>query len=256
MDLPMFRRVMDRIEAQTQVRNVLLYSFSEPFLSPILPDAIRDLKARCIQRVMISTNLSRPKNLKAALDAGLDELRVSFSGFSLGEYFHTGRDMTQFRLAMQRLSRLAKDYPHCRVALIFHVYRTNKWELDGIRSYARDLGVPLIEEEAFFIPYERIAYRDYTDADNALIAHLIRHPNTYTAGNDRQEFCYYQRKQLVVGAEGEVYLCRHVFDDKFIVGDIFKDSLKDIRRAMRRHHFCAQHCKRLGLNRYTVQDQA
>jgi MoaA/NifB/PqqE/SkfB family radical SAM enzyme len=244
-----FRRMLDRIQEQTRIRYVLLYSFSEPFLHPELPRFIAELKRRGVGRVMASTNLSRTKNLEASLAAGLDELRISFSGFDLGEYFHAGRHMRQFTEACENLSVIAPKYK-TTIGLIFHVYKTNKHELPTVESFARRHGFNLIKETAFFIPFEKIVRKTYTPEDRQLIGHLIRTPEEKLAQQDHDELCYYQQKQIVVDANGKVFLCRHVFEDSFIVGDIMLDSIHEIRKRMRDHPFCLD-CKGCGLNKYT-----
>lgn len=247
MSLDMFRRMMDRIQLQTHVRQVLLYAFSEPFLHPQIAEFVKEIKSRGIE-VMISTNLSRTEKLEDVLAAGLDELRISFSGFDQGEYFHTGRDMEQFIAACDHLSERARWYS-TKIGLIFHIYQTNEYELSRVRQFAKQRGFNLIKETAFFIPNETIVEKSYTEADEQLISHLKKHPNDHVREMDREELCYYQQKQIVIDAEGRVILCRSVYKDEFVVGHIMTDSLEDIRRRMRRHTFCVK-CKDNRLNVY------
>lgn len=249
MSFDFFTAMLDRVQAQTRIKYVLLYSFSEPFLHPELPAFVRELKRRGVSRVMISTNLSRPKNVEAVLAAGLDELRISFSGWERGAYFHTGRDMEQFNAAMSSLSVIAPKYK-ARVAVIFHKYRTNLHELPIVRQWARRLGVDLIEETAFIIPFEKILADSWGAEERELIGHLILRPEDKLKETGRSEYCYYAQRQIVIDCHGKVFLCRHVYEDRFIVGDIMRDSVADIRKAQMDNAFCLK-CKGAGLNNYT-----
>jgi MoaA/NifB/PqqE/SkfB family radical SAM enzyme len=246
MTVESFTRMIHRIREQIKIRYILLYSFSEPLLHPQIGEIVREAK-RHTKRVMISTNLSNPERVEACMDAGLDELRISFSGFKYGEYFHTGRNMAEFILACNQVSDLIPQYPKTRVSLIFHEYATTLPELPEVKDFARSLRFNLIEEPAFFIGWEKIVDRDYTPADLELISHLVQTPEEALTGLKRQEYCYYQTRQLVFDANGDSYLCRHVLGDKFITGNILKDSVKDIRRAMMAHDFCPK-CKDHKLN--------
>jgi MoaA/NifB/PqqE/SkfB family radical SAM enzyme len=251
MSFDFYRKMLDRIESQIRIKYVLLYSFSEPFLHPELPRFIEELKMRGVRRVMVSTNLSRPKNLQDAMAAGLDELRISFSGFDIGTYFHTGRNMAQFREACKQLKTMPRW--GCKVSLIFHIYKTNRHELPAVQKFADEHKFELIKETAFIIPFEKFIHDTWTEKDRELIGHLIMTPAEKLAQKSRSQFCYYQSSQIVIDAKGKVFLCRHVFDDAFIVGDIMQDSIWEIRKRMKNHSFCVD-CKFAGLNLYTQPD--
>ena len=251
MTLDRFRAILDRIQFQTRIRYVLLYSFSEPGLHPQLGEFVAELKRRRVKRVMISTNLSHVDRIIQAMRAGVDEIRISFSGFDNGEYFHMGRDMRKFIQSCHSLSAVSKLYPHTKVGLIWHRYKTNLHEEGKVRDFAKAHGFRLIPETAFFIPFEKITGDvPYSQADRELIDHLIMSPEEKLKRTERDEICYYQQKQIVIDATGRVFLCRHVYDERFVVGDIMRDSLADIRGAMAENSYCLK-CKKEGLNVYT-----
>lgn len=246
MNVSKFKELLDRIEAQVHVKYILLYSFSEPLLNPWVGEIIGEIKKRGI-RVMISTNLSHPQRVEACMKNGLDELRISFSGFKYGEYFHTGRRMPQFIEACQTVSRLQQFYPGTRVQLIFHEYKTTLPELENVKAFADEMEFELIEEPAFFIGWEKIVNNRYTADDLTLISHLQKPPWEANKHLKRQEYCFYQTKQMVFDANGDAFLCRHVYDDKFKVGNVMRDSLEDITKMMKNHSFCVR-CKDHKLN--------
>jgi MoaA/NifB/PqqE/SkfB family radical SAM enzyme len=249
MTLEKFWAILDRIQGQTKIKYVLLYDFGEPLLSPIVADAVGELKSRKI-RSMISTNLSHPSKLYGIFENGLDELRISFSGFAQGEYFHRGRKMQRFRSACDQVTELMKEFPHTKVSLIFHQYKTNEWETQEVEMFAERHNFNLIYEKAFFIPFETIIAKNYTEADKQLISHLYETPEESSSKFNYQEYCFYQRQQIVVDANGHVLLCRHVYKDELIVGDIMVDSIDDLRQRMIAHPFCIK-CKGAKLNAYT-----
>jgi molybdenum cofactor biosynthesis enzyme MoaA len=242
-----FIKVLDRLESQTKIRNLLFYIFSEPLLAGNLAECVKEAHKRGIY-TMISTNLSHPKNLEKILGSGLDELRISFSGFENGEYFHKGRDMKQFIRACFDLATYAHKYD-TKISLIFHHYKTNEKELPLVRSFAEALGFELIDEPAFFIGWEKIIEGRYEKDDLELISHLKETPEEATSKLRYQDYCYYQRKQLAIDANGKLILCRHVLRNEHFVGDIFKDSLKTIRKNMIGNDFCVK-CKEHKLNTF------
>lgn len=244
MQIHVFREILDRLQSQVKVRNVLLYSFSEPLSNRDLPGFVDECYSRKIP-TLVSTNLSvNIGNVHSCMILGLNELRISFSGFKHGEYFHRGRRMEKFIENCAKVSAWAQEY-NTKVSLIWHIYKTNADERVRVENFAAQMGFNLIYEKAFFIPYETITRDAYTEEDRKLLAHLIDQPGT---GTTRSDYCYYQRKQLVLDTRGRVYLCRHVYDDEFIVGDVFKDSVWDILKAMKSHKYCRTECKPMGLN--------
>lgn len=247
MNTVKFTDVLDRIQEQTKVRNLLFYVFSEPLLASNLAECIGIAHKRGIY-TMVSTNLSHPKNLDKVLGAGLDELRISFSGFENGEYFHKGRDMKQFIKACFDLAVIA-DKHKTKISLIFHHYKTNEHELKLVSDFAGALGFHLIDEPAFFIGWEKIVEGKYTKEDLELIGHLPETPEEATAKLKYQDYCYYQRKQLAIDANGKLILCRHVLRKEHFVGDVMVDSLKTIRKNMIDNKFCVK-CKDHKLNSF------
>lgn len=249
MPLSKFGTILDVVRSQTRIRYILLYSFSEPGLHPQLGEIVREAKQRT-RRVMLSTNLSHPERIVHAMMAGVDEVRISFSGWERGEYFHMGRKMEQFNAACKMISGAAARYG-TRVGLIWHRYKTNLHEEGEVEGFAEALGFRLIRETAFFIPFEKITGDiPYTQADRELIGHLIQTPDEKLAQSERDPICYYQQKQMVIDPAGDVFLCRHVYDRQFVVGNIIEDTVKELRRRMAKHWYCLV-CKSHGLNTYT-----
>jgi hypothetical protein len=105
MDDDLFTRIIDECAAEA-CREVHLHNFGEPLLDDRLADRVRYAKQRGIAKVKIFSNgsLLDERRSRALIEAGLDELKVSFDG-ATREEFERIRAPLQFDRVVENLCR-------------------------------------------------------------------------------------------------------------------------------------------------------
>ncbi|MGD0897852.1 MAG: radical SAM/SPASM domain-containing protein [Thermoguttaceae bacterium] len=106
MDDGLFGRIVDEC-AENGCREVHLHNFGEPLMDPRLAERIRYAKRRGIRRVKIFSNgsLLDQRWARQLLEAGLDEIKISFDG-GTREEFERIRAPLQFDRVLENVCRL------------------------------------------------------------------------------------------------------------------------------------------------------
>ncbi len=87
MDDALFGRIVDECAAE-RCREIHLHNFGEPLLDKRLEDRVRYAKERGIAKVKIFSNgsLLTPERARRLVEAGLDEIKISFDGATREEF--------------------------------------------------------------------------------------------------------------------------------------------------------------------------
>jgi hypothetical protein len=106
MDESLYRRLIDECVA-ARCREVHLHNFGEPLLDNQLEDRIKYAKGKGIPKVKIFSNgsLLTEDRAKGLIEAGLDELKISFDG-STKEEFERIRSPLKFDVVVNNITRL------------------------------------------------------------------------------------------------------------------------------------------------------
>ncbi len=87
MDDALYGRVIDECAA-SRCREIHLHNFGEPLLDKQLEDRVRYAKLKSIAKVKIFSNgsLLTPERARGLIEAGLDEIKISFDGATREEF--------------------------------------------------------------------------------------------------------------------------------------------------------------------------
>ena len=108
MDEKLYRRLIDECSA-AGCREVHLHNFGEPLLDKQLEERIGYAKAKGIRKVKIFCNgsLLTADRAKGLIDAGLDEIKISFDG-ATREEFERIRPPLKFDVVVENITRLVE----------------------------------------------------------------------------------------------------------------------------------------------------
>jgi len=108
MDDALFDRILDECAAQ-RCREIHLHNFGEPLLDKRLEDRIRRAKEKGIAKVKIFSNgsLLTAERARGLIDAGLDEIKISFDG-ATREEFEAIRRPLKFDRVVGNVEQLVK----------------------------------------------------------------------------------------------------------------------------------------------------
>lgn len=108
MDDALFDRIIDECAAE-RCREIHLHNFGEPLLDKRLEDRIRRAKQRGIAKVKIFSNgsLLTAERARSLIEAGLDEIKISFDG-ATREEFESIRRPLKFDRVVQNVEQLVR----------------------------------------------------------------------------------------------------------------------------------------------------
>ena len=216
------------------IRNITLYTHGEPLLYPHLPQAIGLAKAQGIT-VSISTNgnlLSETLGSEL-LDAGLDVLRYSIEGASKSSYerIRRGGNFDRLLVHMQQFKRL-RDQRRAKTAI--HLNTIVMAETEPELKEFIQLYSPLVDSMHFSV------------LSNQAGSYTLFEQSATTSFSHRKKFpCGLLWKTFIVNWDLTITACCVDFHGELLVGDLRKNSLKEIWEGDTYRHFRDLHRKGL-----------
>lgn len=259
IDPDLFARIIKKAKKDYGVFFVGLYHWAEPLLHPQLPDLIRIVKQEGLL-CGLSSNLNVARNYDAILAAGLDDFRISLSGFTQEIYgqTHVGGDIEKVKQNMKLLSEAKRKLRGNQTVIhvYYHKYRHNLHEVAPMRNFSRSLGFGWLENWAYFIPVERVLEL----VDGTLPPDLQQFVNDQfalpimkavaVAKEFKDDPCVAIEDQLNLDSKGDVLLCCAVYDMvKNCLGTFLDMTPEKLRLAKTNHPTCVR-CRALGLHAY------
>lgn len=218
MDQAMYEKSIDEVTA-LGAKMVVLTGFGEPMLDKRLEDKVAYAKQKGLSTYFI-TNGSALTGKRAAnlLEAGLDEMRVSFYGMRKETYnavmqgldFQKTRDALLAFLAM-RDQMGAKT----KVQLSYLVLPENESDTDAFREYWE----PKVEALEVWKPHNFGDGKDYrTRTENEAIKNTCGRP---------------ENGPLQIQWNGEVIPCCYDYNNKIVLGNAFEESVLSILNGVK-----------------------
>jgi MoaA/NifB/PqqE/SkfB family radical SAM enzyme len=248
MALDMFERILDKIERETpNVQFIGLFSWSEPLLHPEIERFVSACKRRGFP-CYLSANLNRIDKLESVIEAGLDNLRISLSGFYQETYeqTHEGGNIETVKTNMRRLRELMdKHHSKTTVQVAYHRYRHNMGrDYDEMCALVAELGFQMDPTWAYLMPLDKLFDQQegrLTEKDQKLVRLLAISPDEqkriYAGGKHTD--CSLRAQQTAINADGSVALCCTVFDKKNTIAESFLDvPYEELQRRKYAHTTC------------------
>jgi radical SAM protein with 4Fe4S-binding SPASM domain len=242
MELDLYKRLID--EAGDFIFIILLWDWGEPFLNPSIYEMISCAKGKGIKLVS-STNghiFTSKEHADRLVMSGLDSLIVALDGISqetYEPYRHGGSLEAVFRgirTVVERKNALGSSTP--LINMRFIPMKHNEHEIPRLKDLARELGVDALTiktlnphsndsylekrmenkgDEKEFIPKNPF-YRRFRYIDGDLSNRMRRKSNP----------CRQLWNNPVVHWDGMVCPCTYDYREKYILGDLKKNSFKEI----------------------------
>lgn len=235
MSFDTFKTVLDKIPS---VKRIDLHNWGEPFLNPELFKMIKYAKKKNIL-TSLHTNFSLKKNddfFVKIVESGLDNLILSIDGASRETYlcYRFGGD---FDLATSNVKKLVDaktklNNKNLKIKWKVVVNKYNETELDKAKELAEKLGVEFLTSEmGLGEDLPDIKFDDTLEQRRTkwLPKNKQYWRKSYLDGfNSYGPVCTHLFDYIVVNPEGKVFPCCLVTDEKYIFGDLIKDSFKDV----------------------------
>lgn len=234
-----FKMVIDEIKDFVHV--ALLYDSNEPLLSPDIFKMVKYAHENNLY-TEISTNatLLNEEKAKQLFESGLDKVILDLDGTSKQSYeqFRVGANfetvMKNIRYICQQKQILESHKPF--IELQFILNKLNQHQVKDIKKLASELKVDGLSVKTFALgeyAYSREEIKNLSEKffpDYQEYQQKIR----YNKEGDRLKIknppkkCILANSHVVILTDGRVSMCCYDLDGKYIYGNIFSKSFKDI----------------------------
>lgn len=253
MGIDLYERIVAKIVAEGY-RRLGLFSWTEPFLNRDLQDYVAIAKRRGLICELASTfSLRHIDNLEATLAAGVDLIRVSFSGFSqaIYEVNHVGGNV-DFALRNLELTRRILDKGLSTTILVrFIEFDYNSDEIAQLREFAEELRFQFEVINGVSHPLSSYTRERTEDA----LKQEIGASGSAQAPEMSGGVCSLSFDQMTIDCEGDAYLCCAFPNFKSLkIGPYLQLSAEELLLRKYTHPFCRV-CT-MPRRQATAEDQA
>jgi len=259
MKADMFERIIDSVSKQARITSCVLHYYNEPTLNPHMPDVVRVAKKKGLFTLM-STNGSYPENLKKCMEAGVDNLIFSVSGWTqkTHERSHDHTNLDLIKESMKYTSAHLKPGQFVRVG--WHDYAYNKDEQPMMRAFAESLGFKFTPYETSLLPLDLpTAIFEEIDKGHKIEEHAgekdlaTKMPEAAMMCKERRHFtCVYQHRMVAVDGNGKLYCCPAKIGRSNIRASVFETDLEQFNKDRYSDPQCVR-CHELGAHVYGMQ---
>ena len=218
MHYDLYEKLIEEISHyKDKVRRVHLHNYGEPLLDRDLAMKIKFAKESGITHTYIVTNASLldPEKSREIIEAGLDELKISFYGTDSETYNKTmvGLDyektLRNIKEFIRLRSELRKDNP--KLILQYIPTDTNESRISDFIEIMK----PLINESV---------------GDEVNIWHLHNYGDgrSFIRLGRIKYTCEYPWRTMVIMQNGNVVLCCHDYNGIQVIGDVNKNTIHEI----------------------------
>lgn len=252
--------IVTKAKSEFEIECIGVYNWTEPLLHPRLYELIEIVNNHGVL-TSISTNL----NVKDSYDfeqllvARPAWMRISLSGFSQAVYErgHAGGDIELVKRNLVSLAR-ARDkvgIDPSSFQVFFHVYGYNMFEIEPMRLFCVDLGIPFSTVYAQIFPVEKIiqiSQGTVSEADQTFLSTLALPLDKALAitSRFRTKTCRWLDQVLAINVVGDVMLCcASSMNAVNTIGPFLELSIDEIQSRRSRHQLCGP-CLDLGIPDY------
>ena len=222
MDFELFKKIINDIsELERPIKVLRLYKDGEPLLNPKFPEMISYAKERnCALQIDTTTNgslMSPAMNLRI-IETGLDRINISINGISEHHY----KQFTNYKLDFARyVDNIRHFYEHkkdCLVCVKICGDVLSDEEKDRFLDIFGDIS------DRIFIEHIAPCWPEYEMHD----IEVNRKIGIYGQPIEEVIICPYIFYSLSVNSDGTASLCFLDWARKLIVGDLKKESFKEV----------------------------
>jgi len=260
MTIDMFTRILDRIQPQANIVSVVLHYYNEPTLNH---ENISQMVALARKRnipTLMSTNGSYPDKLKSILDAGLDNLIFSLSGWTneIHQRSHKHVDVEIVKENMRMTASYKQDRTFVRVG--WHDYTYNRHEQAQMRAFTESLGFTFTPYATSLLDVQRaheqlLRVRNGSPFDDPAEEDLLfKMREADHLVRERSHFrCIYQDTMILVDGTGHLWNCPAKVQEHNKRENLFDVCLIEWMKKRRTTEEDCIKCKKDGMHVYAMQ---
>ncbi len=225
MNFALFEKLIDDLAAFPNPLKVMrMNKIGEPLLNKKLASMIALAKrSGRVQYIDLATNASMfsPTLLSRLVEAGLDRLNISLEGINSEQYKQNAKVDIDFDQLVANIRWLFSNRGDCEVTIKIPAnYVDERQRAQFFETFGDYCDRIFIEELAPIWPEFDVEKRA------GIVVHDMR--GQYQQKPDEKAVCTYIFYAMAINSDGTVSACCPDWDQKLIVGDLKRESLRDI----------------------------
>jgi len=229
MDIDLFKKIVDQLKGYT--RELFLHHFGDPLLHSKLFEMIDYADEKGIKTKLSTNPVSmRPEINDKILKSKLDYLHISLDGTDEKTYKFLRGNNADYKKGIKYIedfllkkNRLKQEKPYVVLAII-RMKETEK-EIKQFKDYwGKKLGVNKIEIKQFRT-WDGSNKEINKMADESYLSNRYKNPTKYA--------CFQPWLWVTVLWDGRVVPCCYDYEGKYVLGDLKRQSLKEIWNGKR-----------------------
>lgn len=226
MSFEVYKKIIDDLKAFDKPLKVLrLYKEGEPLLNNRLADMVRYAKDnRIADYIDTTTNgyLLTPEKIKPILDAGIDRINISVNGMSNEQFIEFSGIKIDFDKYVKNIINLYNTKGNCEICIKITGDLMTNQEKDRFFNIFGD------HADRIFIENAAPCWPEF-DVEEHLGINISKTKGIYDQPIGKNlNICPYIFYMISINSDGSVSLCFLDWARKLIIGDIRKQSLKEI----------------------------
>lgn len=217
IDVDLYKKIICEIAEENSKTIVRPFDGGEPFMRKDIEELIRFAKDKGIEYVSINSNglLITPERCEKLLDSRLDHIEISIDA-ATPETYAMIRRSKHYNKLLENIEHLNKrrsaKNSNIKITVSFVKQRDNLHELQKFADYWRD-------------KVDSICIREYHQHNRLIDGH-----GAYKQKLEQVRYpCPYLWERLIINYDGKVRFCESDWQtDKTVVGDVFRQSIKEI----------------------------
>ncbi len=235
----LFESVIDQLAPTLSY--LIFYFQGEPFLNPALLDMVHYASNKKIYTAT-STNAHylNDEAARKTVESGLDRLIISIDGTTQDTYqsYRVGGRIDKVIEGTQNILKWKKELksktPH--VIFQFLVVRPNEHQIDEVKTLAQTLGIDEVKlKTAQIYDYENGS--DLIPLNEKYSRYKKNSNGTYAIRNGLLDHCWKMWHSCVITWDGKVVPCCFDKDAHFVLGDLNKNSFREIWQGEKYNQF-------------------
>lgn len=223
MSMDVYRKVIDDLKAFDEPLKVLrLYKEGEPFLNKNFAEMIAYAKKAGIAHSIDTTTngyLLEPERIKPVLDAGIDRINISVDGLSDEQFLEFTGVKVNFDKYVDNIRKMYEMRGSCEICIkIAGDFLSDEDKEKFYRVFGDYADRIFIENIAPCWPEFDVEERLGVDMNMGIYNQPLSEVNT----------CPYIFYSMAVNSDGSVSLCFLDWARRLLIGDVRKQSLKEI----------------------------
>lgn len=230
LGVSLFEKIID--DVSDHLLYLTFYFQGEPYLNPEFLEMVKIASRKNIYTTTSTNAHFLDENMaKKTVESGLDRLIISIDGASQETYesYRKEGDLTKVlegtKNVLKWRKQLKSNYP--KVVWQFLVVKPNEHEVPKIKKLAKEYGVDKVAFKTAQI-YDFKNGSDLIPSDERYSRYRSNGDGTYSIKNDLEDKCWKMWQSAVITWDGEVIPCCFDKDAKHAMGNISRDSFKDI----------------------------